>query len=373
VYQRHASTCPNAARPKAEQGECSCVWWVAFRFHGELVREPAGGKDGPSVRDLRTAKNILREKINSIRGNRYRGPEEEKLTVSELLDALEVNLKNRGTKARSDASHIRAAREAFGMDRALSFTAVRIERFQSEELGAVDPRAPATINRIVEVVRRAFNLARKQERISRVPYFPMLSEADNVRQGFTEPAVFEAIAKALPEDLADAARFAYLTGWRKGQVAKLGWEHVDRANRLLSVPGTITKSGKPHTLALEGELWELIERRTSRRQVARKDGTTFVAPFVFHRGDGRPVGDIRKTWSKACAAAGKPGLLFHDLRRSGVRNLIRAGVDQHVAMKISGHKTASMLRRYDVIDERDQREAFRLLETYVTDRKEQKA
>ena len=55
------------------------------------------------------------------------------------------------------------------------------------------------------------------------------------------------------------------------------------------------------------------------------------------------------------------GLLFHDLRRSGVRNLIRVGVQQKVAMSISGHKTASVFQHYNIVDERDILEAGRKL------------
>lgn len=372
TYQRHAATCANKGRPKDERAECECVWWIAFYFRGDFIREPAAGPDSPPVRDAKAARRKLRDRIGSIRGGRYRGPEEEKVTIGELLDALEIHLKNKGAKSTSNASQIRSARERFGPERAIGFTAAAIERYQSSELGAADPKAPATINRIVGIVRQAFHLARKQERISRVPYFPMLRE-DNVRQGFVEPDTFEKVAAALPEDLADAARFAYLTGWRKGQVGKLRWEHVDRANRLLAVPGTITKNDRPQTVALEGELWDLTEKRWNRRQVHRRNRPVFVSPFVFHRGDGKPLGDIRKSWDKACESAGRPGLLFHDLRRSGVRNMVRAGVDRDVARKITGHKTESMFSRYNITDESDQREAFQRLSLYVTARKERKA
>jgi integrase len=59
------------------------------------------------------------------------------------------------------------------------------------------------------------------------------------------------------------------------------------------------------------------------------------------------------------------GRLFHDLRRSAVRDLIRAGVSAHVAMSISGHKTDSMLRRYDIVDTRDQRAALERRAEYL--------
>jgi integrase len=192
---------------------------------------------------------------------------------------------------------------------------------------------------------------------------------DNARQGFVEPETFEKIAANLPADLADAARFAYSVGWRKGQVSKLRWEHVDRTNRLMIVPGKLTKNRKPQTIALEGELWTIIERRWLRREVRRKRRPVFLSPVVFHRGDGKPIGDFRKKWAKACVMAKVSGLLFHDLRRSGVRNLIRAGVDRDVAKKISGHKTDSMFSRYNITDERDQRVALIALDHYVATRK----
>ena len=72
--------------------------------------------------------------------------------------------------------------------------------------------------------------------------------------------------------------------------------------------------------------------------------------------------NLRKAWKKATDAAGCPGLLLHDLRRTGVRNLRRLGVAESVAMKISGHKTASVFRRYDIVAESDLRDAVRLLD-----------
>jgi integrase len=89
-----------------------------------------------------------------------------------------------------------------------------------------------------------------------------------------------------------------------------------------------------------------------------------LADLVFHR-DGRPVGSFRKAWASACKAAGVRGLLFHDLRRSAVRNFERAGVSQAVAMKITGHKTASVYRRYRIVDERDLREPLAKTEAAV--------
>jgi integrase len=86
-----------------------------------------------------------------------------------------------------------------------------------------------------------------------------------------------------------------------------------------------------------------------------------VADLVFHR-DGRPVVDFRDAWTKACAAAGLPGLLFHDFRRSAVRNLENAGVPRKIAKSITGHLTDSTYERYMIVKTDDQRAAFARVE-----------
>lgn len=189
---------------------------------------------------------------------------------------------------------------------------------------------------------RAFRLAVKQKRMSTAPTVGLLAEAPP-RQGFLEPADFERVARHLPGDLADFARFGYLSGWRKGEVQRLTWLDVDRGAGRIVLRREHSKNGEPRVLPLVGELAALIERRWSAREHETPGGTTALAPFVFHR-DGQPVGDFRKAWATACDAAAVVGTLFHDLRRSAVRNMDRAGVSQSVAMALSGHKTAICAR-----------------------------
>lgn len=125
-------------------------------------------------------------------------------------------------------------------------------------------------------------------------------------------------------------------------------------------------------LPLGGELAAIIERRLQARAVENPDGSTGLAEFVFHCGDGRPVRDFRKTWATACSEAKMPGILFHDLRRSAVRNLDRSGVGQAVAMKITGHKTVSVYQRYRIVNESDMRDALERAQAAIASSKERR-
>jgi integrase len=69
------------------------------------------------------------------------------------------------------------------------------------------------------------------------------------------------------------------------------------------------------------------------------------------------IGEIKKVWVAACKKAGLEALLFHDLRRSAIREMVRNGYSERVAMEISGHRTRSIFDRYNIVDLEDQKAA----------------
>ncbi len=130
----------------------------------------------------------------------------------------------------------------------------------------------------------------------------------------------------------------------------------------MSARGETTKDGLPHILPLTGELREIIERAHAARRLD--------CPYVFHR-DGELIrlrggtSPMRLAWHAACAAAGFAGHVPHCLRRSGIRNMVRGGIDTSIAMAISGHRTASVFQRYNIVTTDDQRRALERTMDYL--------
>jgi integrase len=140
---------------------------------------------------------------------------------------------------------------------------------------------------------------------------------------------------------------AYHLGRRTGELLALKRSWVDLTEGLIYVQGRVTKNRTPQTAPIYGDMGPWLEMTLSRGQAESPK-----CMWLFSRA-GKPVKDFKADWKQACEQAGVPKLLFYDLRRTAVRNLIRAGVPEKIAMQISGHKTVSMLWRYNITDARD--------------------
>lgn len=314
-------------------------------------------------------------------------------TVGSLLDEVlkdyQINGKDHDWADRVVRVHLRPffgamKAAALGTDEIRAYIAAR------QDKGA----ANATINRALSLLRRAFNLGKESTppKVGSVPFFPMLSE-NNVRKGFFEHDRFLEIRRALPEEIRPVITFAYFTGCRRGEILGLQWSQVDMMERIVRLEPGETKNDDGRTIPLAPELYEMLSI-----QKAGRDQYFPESPWVFHRA-GKQIRNFRKAWDNACerhhlealcvrsgllssgsnaklrarleaarveiGTATEPAKLFHDLRRTGVRNLIRAGVPERVAMMISGHKTRSVFDRYNIVSESDLKDAARRLGQYL--------
>ena len=341
----------------------SSFLWIAYYAHGKEEREVArhvrtGEKIEAMEKNRHEAERWLKRRLGELAaeqhgGRPFVGPQQERITVGELLEGLERDYKLRDKWSVKNASNVKPIRERFGTWRAADVTSEVIGK-HIEELRA-EGYSNATVNRRTQLLGQAFKVAIRNKQLSQAPFIPRLSEVGNERQGFFETADFDAVVAHLPEYLQDFGRFGFLTGWRKGSIESLRW--ADVGEDVIYLLAKNSKGRKAETMPLEGELGAIIERRRSAQMLKDGNGTNRLAEFVFHR-DGQPIGDFRKAWATARKKANVDHKLFHDLRRTASRNMIVAGVPQAVAMKITGHKTDSMFRRYAIVNEEQKREAL---------------
>ena len=194
-------------------------------------------------------------------------------------------------------------------------------------------------------LKRSFNLATRSTppKVSQVPHIPTLKE-NNVRKGFLEQDEFVSLQEALPSFLKPVVAFAYYTGWRRGEILSLKWNQIDIREATVRLEPGETKNDEGRTIYLDSEILDVMKSLYRNRRLD--------CLYVFNL-NGKPIVDFRTPWEKACSIIKKPGLLFHDLRRSGIRNNVRAGIPERVTMAISGHKTRSVFDRYNIVSPDD--------------------
>jgi integrase len=222
----------------------------------------------------------------------------------------------------------------------------------------------AEINRELTLLKRIFTLAIQAGKLFHRPHIPLLLE-DNTRTGFFEPEQFESVRAHLPAALRPIIEFAYVTGWRvTSEILPLQWRQVDlKAGEVRLDPGS-TKNREGRVFPLTDDLRRLLETQHAEHTRLRKAGkvepSVFVRMVAKKRGGEkypRPIRTLDKAWKAACIAAGCPGRIPHDLRRTAVRNMVRRGVPERVAMQLSGHKTRSVFERYNIVSNGDLRTA----------------
>ena len=225
--------------------------------------------------------------------------------------------------------------------------------------------ADGTIRNEVDLLVRVFRIAQKNDKVERVPRFERPAAAP-ARGGFVEDVQFDAIHKKLPTCLRVFATTAYTIGWRKEELLDLQLRGYDTDRGTLTLDPGVAKNKAPRIVRVPASLRALLDGQVAEvKALSLKQGR--VIPWLFphlepHPRAGQHQVDPRLAWAKACRAAGVPGLLIHDLRRSAVRNMEQAGVPRSIAMKITGHKTEAIYKRYAVSNEGDMDRAAQLLE-----------
>jgi integrase len=325
------------------------TYWIAYFYRGKEYRESARSTKESDARRL------LKKRLGEIGRGRLVGPTEERLSFDDLARDLLNDYEIKGQRSlQTVKERVAHLRRYFGVDRAVDITTPRIRSYAQARLQ--EGATPGTVNRDLAALSRMFTLAIQAARLTARPHIPKLEEAAP-RQGFFEHDEYVAVRLNLPAAYQDVLEFGYYSGWRHGEILGLEWSDVDRAAGVIRLRPALSKTKDGRLLVLSDSLRDLIERRWKARVLGCR--------YVFHMGDGNPIGDWRKTWKRACRAGGVPEKLFHDLRRTVVRNLVRSGVPEKLAMTLTGHKTRSVFDRYDIVNEADLKHAAVSLDDYL--------
>jgi len=318
------------------------IWWIQYYGQGQLFRESSRS----SLKSAATS--LLRLREGEVGQGRLPALRAERTTFDELAELFLQDYQINGRKTLQRAQELTARlRKTFGRFRAGRITSKHIldyiARRQSEGL------ANGTINRELAALKRMFRLASQQTPplVITTPHIPHLQE-NNVRQGFFTEDEYKVLRALLPDHVKVPLVIAYWTGMRTGEVLRLQWDQLDLELGLLRLePGT-TKTNQGRLVPLIREVVEALWQW--KLETLRRYPTCI---WVCHYRGERLRQIPRKRWLKACDRAGLKGKIFHDLRRTAIRNFVRAGVPERVAMTISGHKSRSVFDRYNIVSEVD--------------------
>ena len=333
---------------KTKSGEKveAAIWWIRFGCRRTCGKPDCSGVHAESSHgdNRRLAEKLLRKRLGEVGLGKLIALDVERTSFEDLAKMLVADYQANGRKSLKRAQiSLGHLRETFGSSRALSITTDKINAYIAERLKA--KAKPATVACELAALKRIFTLGLQAGKIAQRPHIPSI-HVNNARAGFFEEPEFRAVLPHLPHYLRPLMTFCYLTGWRKAEVLGLKWSNVDfRAQEIRLEPGTTKNDqGRTFPFSVLPPLRDLV--------YVQRERTAKDIPWVFHNA-GRPILDYYGAWKKACAAAKLPGKLVHDLRRTAVRNLERAGVPRSVAMKLTGHLTESIYRRYAVVSPAD--------------------
>lgn len=329
------------------------IYWIRYSHRGEKQRESSASTRRSD------AVALLQRRLAETHNGRF-APAARVTTVAVILDLVVADYKAQGRRSlpRCELA-CKQVKEALGDTLARDLTYSDLNTYVAE--CRARGWQPATYWYNLAILRRAYTLARKEGLLSTRPEFPVIT-VDNARQGFFERADFEKVRAELQSETAkNVVTFAYLTGWRtRSEILP-----VDFAAGVVRLDVRQSKNGTGRSFPFDAipELGAVLGRQKLAADAFHAIHGTRPRWVFFHLDvapggapAGSPVRAFDKAWRSACARAGVSGRILHDFRRTAVRNLVRAGVSESVAMQLCGHKTRKIFDRYSIVSERDLRE-----------------
>ncbi len=335
----------------------SPYFWIQIFANGKRHREST------KTNKITEARRILKQREGLVASGKNPASSQLKFESMEDMIIKDYKINKRKSLDRLENS-INHLKQYFDGMKADKISPADIDNYVDKRLeeGAMN----ATINRELCAIRRMGNLALEKEIIRRFPKIKLLKEVDkdgkpNTRTGFFEHAEFLDLRNALPDYLKPVVTLAYESGMRRNEILNLKWDQIDLPRGTITLELGMTKNDEGRIIYLSPELREMLANLLEAR--AQQENKI---PYVFpnREGAGRIV-NMRKSWYRALEKVGLEGKLFHDFRRTAVRNMVRAGVPESVAMRVSGHKDRSVFERYNIVNEKDLKDASKQTREYL--------
>lgn len=365
------------------------IWWIQFYSRGRQVRESSGSENEND------AKKLLKRRLSEVELGVQRPLR--RVCYEDIRDAF---MSDYVTNRRKSLYRDREGKPKLDKVENLNrfFAGYRVDEIDTDTLRnfakklQAEGKKNSTINRSLSVLRRMMNIAKREGRIIDVPFFPMLKEPA-ARQGFFEDAEYKQLLAALPVYARPVLAIAYFTGMRRREILNLKWDQIDFLRGTIRLNAGETKNGQGREIPIIPDLAATLREQRAKRV----ENFPCVCFRLSKKGHPIPVNDFRKVWYRQCVNLGfgrweqatdpltrepvfhkpsepgaekKPKMIYvgktlHDCRRTAVRNLVRAGVPERIAMAVSGHQTRSVFDRYNIVSGRDLAEAGKKLGEYL--------
>ena len=326
------------------------VWWMSFVYQGNHYRKST------ETTEKKLAQKVFYKLKGDITEGKLPGIFLKKaVTFEDLAEdfLMDYRINGRDTLNKAERS-VEYLKTSFEGMRAADISTDKVKTYIKDRMD--QGLSNASINRELAALKRMFHLATEctPPKVTLIPHIPMLKES-NIRKGFFEHAEYLALKDALLGYLKPIVTFGYFSGWRISEILALTWDRVDLKEGKVRLDPGETKNEEGRTFYLTRELIEVVKTLHRNRRLD--------CAYVFHR-EGKVIKGFRKAWISACKKAGLKGKIFHDFRRTAVRDMVRSGISEKVAMTISGHKSRNVFERYNIVNDQDLREAALKFQDY---------
>jgi integrase len=327
------------------------------------------------------ARRVRNDFVSDIKAGKTTTPKVESVTCGELLSEYVAHLKAKNKPAAYVIEKCIEAniRPFFGPIKVSRLETRHFEQYRAMRTETV---SNATVDHDFTYLKSAlmFEYKKTPSRVVKVPHI-LKSGEDNVRSGFLEFEGYEKVLAELPISLKCIFVVGYHIGNRKGALLELKWPQVDFTSGVVRFVRMQNRKPVPMAAPIYGDMgeWLLRQREFRDKHFPKCEFVFFWYPIDCEidptlkaghggrrNGPGTPMKSFYDSWREAVKDAGFPNLLFHDLRRSAVRNMVeKIGMSEKRAMEISGHKTRSCFERYHIVSLADIQESGAKMDHWI--------